>query len=63
MADLLEFKVNGGKLIICSMDIHHNLTARPVARQLRYSLMKYAGSKNFAPKENLNSTDLIKFFK
>jgi hypothetical protein len=25
MADILEFKVDGGKLIICSMDIHHNL--------------------------------------
>lgn len=63
MADILEFKVDSGKLIICAMDIHHNLADRPVARQLKYSLMNYAGSKDFTPKENLSSTDLKKFFK
>lgn len=63
MANILEFKVDGGKLIICSMDIQHNLADRPVARQLRYSLMNYAGGKHFAPNDNLNSTDLKKLFK
>lgn len=63
MADILEFKVGDCKLTICTMDIHHNLTERPVARQLRYSLIKYAGGKSFAPNNNLSSTDLMKFFK
>jgi len=63
MADILEFRIGGGKLIICSMDIHHNLAERPVARQLKYSLMSYAGGKDFAPIENLSITDFKKFFK
>jgi hypothetical protein len=63
MANILEFKVGDGKLIICSMDIHHHLSERPVARQLRYSLMNYAAGMDFAPNDNLSSTDLKKFFK
>ncbi|EHQ26527.1 glycoside hydrolase family 2 [Mucilaginibacter paludis] len=63
MADILEFKVGIGKLIICSMDIHHNLTERPVARQLRHSLLRYAGGKDFAPISSLSSSDLQIFIK
>ena len=63
MATLLEFKVGAGKLIICSMDIHHNLADRPAARQLKYSLMDYAGTKTFMPVQNLSATELTNMFK
>jgi len=63
MASLMEFKVGTGKLIICSMDIHHNLSERPAARQLKFSLMNYAGSKAFEPVQNIGVGELRKLFK
>ncbi len=63
MADILEFKVNNGKLIICTMDVHHNLPERPAARQLKYSLMTYAASKGFNPTKEVSAADLQKLFK
>jgi hypothetical protein len=63
MAAILEFKVGTGKLILCSMDIHSNLQERPAARQLRYSLMNYAGTKYFNPIVNINEYSLSQFFK
>lgn len=63
MADVLEFKVGNGKLILCSMDIHSNLEERPTARQLRYSFLNYAASKLFNPGQEIDEHTLLKFFK
>jgi hypothetical protein len=48
MATILDFKIDTGKLILCSMDIHSNLQERPVvrkhtllARQILYTELQY----------------------
>ena len=47
---LFEARVNGGKLLVCSMNLGGSLDSRPVARQMLYSLMKYMKSEQFNPK-------------
>lgn len=46
---ILEAKTGGGKLIITSADLTHNLDERPAARQLRKSLLQYMKSEKFDP--------------
>ncbi|NLS91256.1 MAG: glycoside hydrolase [Planctomycetaceae bacterium] len=46
---LFEARVGGGRLMVCSMDLQNDLESRPVARQLRQSLLGYMGSKAFEP--------------
>lgn len=48
---VFEAKVGEGKLLVCSADLRNDLDSRPVARQLRYSLLKYMASDQFAPEE------------
>ncbi|MFT3827249.1 MAG: beta-glucuronidase [Chitinophagaceae bacterium] len=51
LAIVLEAKVGGGKLLICSADLKNNLDKRPAARQLLYSLQKYVASDKFNPQQ------------
>ncbi len=46
---LFEARLNGGKIMVCSMDLAGSLEARPVARQMLYSLLKYMESDRFDP--------------
>lgn len=46
---LFEAKVGRGGLVVCSMDLSSNLEERPVARQMRYSLLEYMAGDAFAP--------------
>lgn len=46
---LAEMKIGNGQLMICSADIKTDLIKRPVARQLRYSILKYMQSEAFNP--------------
>jgi hypothetical protein len=46
---LFEAQVDKGKIVVCSMDLDSDLTNRPVARQLRYSILKYMQSNEFNP--------------
>ena len=46
-----QAKLSNGKLLVYSIDLRSNLDARPVARQMLYSLLKYMESENFNPKE------------
>lgn len=62
-ANMLEFRVGAGKLILSSMDIHSNLENRPAARQLRYSLLQYASGDNFFPQAVLTETLFLNLFK
>ncbi len=55
---IIEVKSEKGKLLICSADLNSNLKTRPVARQLRYSLLHYMNSVNFNPQQTI-SFDLI----
>lgn len=57
---IFEVNTENGKLLICSSDLEKDLTSRPVAKQLRYSLLKYMASDKFDPKETL-SFDKIKY--
>lgn len=63
MATLIEAKVGKGRLILCAMDIHTGLEKRPAARQLRQSLLQYAGSEAFKPGKELSYENLKSLFK
>ena len=49
LAMAFEVRVGKGKLLICSADLYHDLADRPVARQLRKSLLHYMSTDDFAP--------------
>ena len=48
-AVLFEASVGRGSLLVCTLDVETDLGRRFVARQLRYSLLKYAESEQFKP--------------
>jgi len=54
LALVFEAKVHGGKLIVCGIDLRSNLKKRPVARQLRHSLLSYMNSRAFDPDKSIN---------
>jgi hypothetical protein len=58
LGTLVEFRVGTGKLLICTMDISHQLAERPAARQLRYSLTKYVSGNAFQPVQEITADDL-----
>jgi hypothetical protein len=45
-----EGKVNGGKLLVCSIDLDGGLADRPVSRQLFHSILAYMNSADFDPR-------------
>jgi len=49
LALVYETKVGKGKLLVCTLDLNRDLNQRPVARQLRHSLLAYAASPAFNP--------------
>jgi len=49
-----EAQVAGGKLIVCSIDLEHDLESRPVARQFRHSLLDYMTGDEFAPQHTVS---------
>ncbi|MFK7911444.1 MAG: sulfatase-like hydrolase/transferase [Akkermansiaceae bacterium] len=55
---VFEANVGEGKLIACGMDLISNLEERPVARQLRNSLMAYMQGDEFSPSLSLPQNDL-----
>jgi hypothetical protein len=63
MAAIIEAKVGKGKLILCSMNIQNNLESRPAARQLKYSLIRYAESQGFNPSTTLEKEQILKLLK
>lgn len=50
---LFEAKVGAGRLLVCSIDLVSGLERRPVARQFRYSLLRYMASGDFSPAVSL----------
>ena len=63
MASIIEAKVGKGKLLLCTFNINEDLLNRPVAAQLRYSLIKYINSKQFNPVTTLYENDMRKLIK
>ena len=58
LAMVLECRVGSGRLLVCSADVESQLETRPVARQLRRSLLDYAASPAFKPSVSLTADDL-----
>lgn len=54
---VFETKVGNGKLVVSSIDMNH-LEGRPVARQLKYSLLRYMNSEQFEPKGSVDMDTL-----
>lgn len=55
---LFEANVNGGQLMVCSINIGNNDENRPVANQLYKSIITYMQSDNFNPTEKI-AMDII----
>jgi hypothetical protein len=51
---VFEARVQRGKLLICSIDLTTDLDQRPVARQMRHSLLKYMAGDDFRPRQELS---------
>jgi hypothetical protein len=58
LALAFEAKVGQGKLILTSMDLTQNLESRPVARQMRRSLLDYMTTADFSPRVTLTDAQL-----
>ncbi len=59
---LFEVTVGKGRLLVCGFDIERYLDRRPVARQLRKSLLTYAASAAFMPKATMTVKQLTTIF-
>lgn len=59
MGSIFEFKVGKGKLLVCGYDIN---TDKPVAKQLKKSIVNYMKSGSFAPDYEVEVRTLKKMF-
>ncbi len=55
LAVVFECAVGSGRLMVCAPDVQNDLDARPVARQLRRSLLDYMATDCFQPKVTLTA--------
>jgi hypothetical protein len=55
---VFECKVGPGKLMVCSADLESSLDSRPVARQLRRSLLDYLAGEKFQPQTEVSAADI-----
>ena len=60
---VFEAAVEGGSLLVCSIDLRSELEDRPVARQMLYSLLQYAGSPDFKPQPRCSVAQLKALFR
>ena len=58
LALVFEARVGNGKLLACSCDIVSDLDKRPVARQMRHSLLAYMAGTLFDPQYNMTAEQL-----
>lgn len=58
LANVFEAKVGKGKLVFSSIDLVNKLDERPIARQLRSSLLQYMESTAFNPSGSVKMDDL-----
>ena len=57
---IFEFKVGKGKLLVCGYDIENE--KNPVAKQLKYSLLRYIKSERFNPELEVDKLYLKRLF-
>lgn len=55
---VFESRVGAGKLMVCSADLEADLDKRPVARQLRHSLLNYMAGAAFDPTVDVTATQI-----
>jgi len=61
-AAIFEAKVGDGRLLVCTLDISHDLDHRIAARQLRRSILSYMAGDGFRPRCQLSWSDLHSLF-
>lgn len=54
LTNLFEANCLNGKLVVCSMDLQHDLPTCPEKKQLLHSLIIYMNSEAFAPAATLD---------
>ncbi len=59
---VFEAKVGSGKLLVATPDLANSLDKRPVARQLRRSLLDYMASSKFDPKTRIEPENFRQVF-
>ncbi|MCF7974551.1 MAG: discoidin domain-containing protein [Phycisphaerae bacterium] len=62
LALVFEGRVGTGRVVVCSADLVTDLDSRPVARQLRHSLLHYMASDRFAPSDDITPDQLAGLF-
>jgi hypothetical protein len=62
LGNLFEARVDGGSLLVCTIDLPRIAGKQPAAKQLLRSLYAYVGSGSFAPSEELETAWLDKLF-
>jgi hypothetical protein len=63
LALVFEARVGKGKLLACSCDLVSDLDSRPVARQMRHSLLTYMAGSRFDPKYTMTAEQLAELWK
>lgn len=58
LTNLFEAKVGNGQLVFSAIDLTSNLNKRPVARQLKHSVLEYMNSKDFNPTNNVTIKEI-----
>lgn len=62
MANLWEWKVGNGKMVVCSMDLDKGSDDRRSAKQLRTSILSYMASERFQPENAVTIAEARKRF-
>jgi hypothetical protein len=62
LALLFEARVGEGKFMVCSIDLESDMAKRPVANQLKYSILKYMNSGAFDPDVELDASQIQSLF-
>jgi len=62
LTNLFQARVKEGKLMFSAIDLQNDLENRPVARQLKYSLIDYMNSSDFSPEKEITEAHLRSMF-
>jgi len=63
LALVFEVRIGKGKLLACSCDLISDLDSRPVARQMRHSLLTYMAGTQFDPQYTMTGEQLAQLWK